>query len=184
MNIPRPIPGATVLAKGRFVSLMRTPSGWEYLERAHSPLAAVIIAVTPEGKLLLVEQTRPPIGARCIELPAGLVGDLEDAREESVLDAARRELLEETGYDAARMEIVAHGPPSPGLSSEYVVLVLARELTRSGPGGGVDGEDIVLHEIHLPDVPGWLAQKQTDGAMVDPKIFGGLWFAERAVGCP
>jgi len=171
------------LHETRWLGLYRI-GHWDFVRRPNSDACVGILAITPAREVVLVEQFRIPMQRHVIEVPAGLVGDEEEFSGESLAATAGRELLEETGYDAARMEIVAHGPPSPGLSSEYVVLVLARELTRSGPGGGVDGEDIVLHEIHLPDVPGWLAQKQTDGAMVDPKIFGGLWFAERAVGCP
>ena len=104
-----------------------------------------IIAVTDDGKLLLVEQDRPPVGRRVIELPAGLAGDENGAEHEDLATAARRELREETGYDAAEMVRVAAGPPSAGMTDEVITLFRARGLRKVDDAGGVGSEQITLN---------------------------------------
>ena len=165
-----------VLAEGRFLRLLRKPGGWEYCERANCQWAVVIAARTPEGAVLLVEQTRPPVEGRVIELPAGLVGDTADQPGESWLEAARRELLEETGYEADVLEEVARGPVSPGLGTERIVLVRATGLRRVGAGGGVEAEDITVHEVPLDRLESWLKERMAAGVQVDPKLFAGIYF--------
>jgi ADP-ribose pyrophosphatase len=150
---------------------------WEYVERVRADLAVVIAAVTEEGNVLFIEQHRPPIGRNAIELPAGLVGDESHFTNEQALAAAKRELLEETGYEAEELEIVAEGPISPGLSNEMIALVVARKLRRIHAGGGVDSENITVHEVPLKDARGWLMEKEKSGAVaVDPKVYSGLYF--------
>ena len=104
--------------------------------------AVAVIATTDSHELVLVEQMRVPMGARCLELPAGLVGDTEADRGEAMLDAARRELLEETGYAAAAFEHLYSVATSPGLTSETIDLFRATGLTKKQDGGGVGHEDI------------------------------------------
>jgi ADP-ribose pyrophosphatase len=148
---------------------------WEYAERPNSPAGIVVVAVTPEGRLLFTEQYRVPVGKRTIELPAGLAGDDHYSGEEFV-SAARRELLEETGYEAEEWEQLAGGPPSAGLSNEMVFFFRARKLRRVSEGGGEGPEDIKVHAIPVRDVPGWLKQKEREGLLVDPKVYAGLYF--------
>ena len=132
------------------------------------------------GHLICVEQARPPVGADVLEVPAGLVGDDGDANEPHET-AARRELLEETGYEAAHWEQVAIGPPSAGLSDEVVTFFRATGLTRTGPGGGVDGEQIALHRVPLDAADAWIAGwSRTKGRLVDPKVWAALWFLRRS----
>lgn len=164
-----------ILGTGRFTRLVRK-GGWEYVERTNASGIVLIIALTPEGRLLLVEQHRPPVDARVIELPAGLAGDLADAADEPLAEAARRELLEETGYDAARLVRVAGGPLSAGLTSEVVTVFQAEGLTRVSAGGGDESEDIVVHEVALADVPAFLGAREAAGVLVDPKVYAALWF--------
>jgi len=123
------------LYRGEFLALIREKH-WEYAVRTNATGAAIILAITGEDKLLLVEQYRIPLHARTIELPAGIIGDEPGAGAESHAEAARRELREETGYDAGRMEVLTHGPASGGLTSETVTIFQASELQRSGAGGG------------------------------------------------
>lgn len=167
-----------VLAEGRFARLV-AQDGWEWVERVNARGAAVIVAVTPDGRLLLVEQYRIPLGRRVIELPAGLVGDTPGSEQEPMAEAARRELLEETGYEAAEMEFLAEGPGSAGLTSESYGLYLARHVRRAGSGGGDPSEDIEVHAVPLEKVEGWLDEKRRQGIMVDPKVYAGLYFAAR-----
>lgn len=152
--------------QGRFVSARRRGK-WEYVTRARGMRAAVILAVE-DGHALLVEQFRVPIGRSCIELPAGLIGD-EDA-DEDALSAAARELEEETGYRAARIEEVGEFWSSPGLVSESFTLVRASGLTRVHDGGGVDGENIIVHRVALGEMAGFVAGKRRQGCAVDVKL--------------
>ena len=150
---------------------------WEYDSRARSIRAAVILAVE-DGHVLLVEQYRVPLGKPCIELPAGLIGDDDDAADEGPLAAAGRELEEETGYRAATLEDVGEFHSSPGMVSESFTLVRARGLTKIGEGGGVGGEDITAHRVPLKGIEGFVAEARAAGKAIDVKLLlllgGGL----------
>jgi ADP-ribose pyrophosphatase len=138
-----------------------------------------MIAVTPEGRLLLTEQLRLPVGRRVIELPAGLVGD-DAAPGESVEAAARRELLEETGYEPGRIIPLAYGPPSAGLSSELVWLVRAADLVKRGAGGGDPTEAITVHEVPTAELIPWLRRQEAASLLVDLKVYAALPFVSAA----
>lgn len=160
---------------GRFLRLLKN-GRWEYVERTNARCAAVIVALTPENELLLVDQTRVPLGGRVIELPAGLVGDQDDLPEEALEAAADRELIEETGYTAARWTHLIDGPPAPGLANETLHFLRAEGLTQVGEGGGVGGEDIIVCKVPLAGVEAWLDERRAAGEMVDPKVYIGLYF--------
>lgn len=164
---------ARVLYEGEFLRLLRRRH-WEYVERTNSSGVAVIVAVTPDDELLLVEQYRWPVQQPVIELPAGLVGD--QGAEESLLEAAQRELIEETGYRAEHMESLATGPTTAGLSNEVTTFCAARGLARVGPGGGDASEDIIVHPVPLRELRGWLRSREHSAA-IDPKLYAGLWLA-------
>lgn len=166
-----------VLYQGAFLSL-RSIGAWEYAARQGSSGVVGILAVSPDQKLLLVEQFRIPVGQNVIELPAGLAGDLAHARGEDFARAAERELLEETGYLASEFELLAVGPSSAGLTDETVALYRASNLRRVSSGGGDESENITVHEIPLADVRTWLAEQVVARRMVDFKVFAGLWFLE------
>ena len=131
------------------------------------------------GRLLLVEQWREAVGANVLELPAGLAGDAGSPAREPLEEAARRELVEETGWNAEAMERLTPGPPSAGVTSEIVTLFRARGLSKEGPGGGVEGEAITVHEVPLASVEAFLHERAAGGTLVDPKVWAGLWFARR-----
>ena len=172
----KPDDEARVLARGRYLTFIEE-GGWEYVRRAGSTGVAVIVPITDDGRLVLVEQYRPVVHKRVIELPAGLVGDIEGRREESMADAATRELEEETGYSAARMELLLEGPIAVGVSDEVVSFFRASGLRRVGAGGGDDTEDITVHEVPLGELKAFLAANMAEGLAVDPKIHAGLWLA-------
>ena len=169
-----------VLHEGKFLRFVKK-GRWEYVERTNCDVAVVIIAMTDEGHVLFTEQFRVPMNARVIELPAGLAGDSAEFHGESLLIAAERELREETGYAAARLEVLAEGPISPGLSTERIALVRATGLSKVSDGGGDETENIVTHEVLLGEVEEWLDRKRAEGIIVDPKIFSGLYFLGRGM---
>jgi ADP-ribose pyrophosphatase len=152
--------------EGRFIAAKRRGK-WEYVSRTRGVSAAVILAID-DDHVLLVEQYRAPLQARCIELPAGLVGDETEGEEAAA--AAIRELEEETGYRAARMVDLGRYFASPGMSSEGFALLRAEGLTRTGEGGGVAGEDILVHRVRLDRVASFVAAKREEGAAIDAKL--------------
>lgn len=160
-----------MLYSGRFVNLVRD-GRWEYCERVNKTAAAMIFARTRDRKILLVEEYRPPIRQQSICFPAGLIGD---AGEERAEDAARRELLEETGYEAGQIRFLYAGPSSPGITSEFISFFLATDLVRRGSGGGVQGERIIVHEVPQEEIGSWLEAQRAAGKAVDPRIYAGLY---------
>ena len=156
----------TVMWQGRFITA-KTRGTWEYVSRARGIKAAVILAME-DDHVLLVEQYRVPLGASCIELPAGLIGDHEEG--EDTLVSAARELEEETGYRADHLEVVGEFFSSPGMVSESFSLVRARGLTKVSEGGGVDGENIIVHRVTLADLPKFVQKKRDKGCVVDVKL--------------
>lgn len=151
--------------------------GWEYVERVKASAVAVLVPITNDQQIVLVEQYRVPLDARIIELPAGLVGDRDEDRDEAVITAAARELEEETGYRAADLKHIMSGPTSPGILAEAPHFYLATGLEKIGDGGGDDSEDITVHCVPLSSVNDWLNQKMTEGLKVDPKVYAGLYWA-------
>ncbi len=164
------------LFNGRYLRLQQRGS-WEYAERTNAGSAVIIVAVTPDDRVVFVEQFRVPVQRRSIEMPAGLVGDLGE--NESVEVAAQRELLEETGWRAERIEYLMAGPSSSGMSNEIIAFVRAHGLVREHAGGGDESENITVHEIPRAQAAAWLYQKMLDGFSIDPKLYAGLYFIER-----
>jgi ADP-ribose pyrophosphatase len=155
-----------IVWQGRFITT-KVNGKWEYVSRARGIKAAVILAID-DGHVLLVEQYRVPLGRMCLELPAGLVGD--ETAGESVEIAAARELAEETGYCADRIDILGEFHSSPGMVSESFTMVRAHGLKRIGEGGGVDDENIIVHRIRLDQVTAFIASKRSEGCAIDAKL--------------
>ena len=174
--------GATKIHfSGRYLAIAERDD-WEFATRTNARGVVVLVPITDQGELVLVEQFRIPVGRRVIELPAGLVGDGED-REESLHSAAHRELEEETGYSAKRLSLLLECPSTPGLCDEIVTFFLAEGLHRTGPGGGDPSEDIIVHHVPLESAAQWLTDRQADGRYLDPKTYAGLyWLERRALG--
>jgi ADP-ribose pyrophosphatase len=165
------------LFNGKWLRLRRR-GRWEFAERTNPGGGVLIVALTAQGKLLLVEQWREALRRKTIELPAGLVGDEASHPEETAVEAAARELTEETGYRADRVEFLMAGPSSAGMSSEILTLVRAHDLTRVHAGGGDEHEAIVVHEVPLSDISRWLTEKMREGYAVDPRLYAALYFIE------
>jgi len=152
--------------EGRFIAAKRQ-GRWEYVSRARGIRAAVILAIH-EAQVILVEQYRVPLGAYCIELPAGLIGD--ETEGEALEVAAARELEEETGYRPARIEELGEFASSPGMVSETFTLVRATGLEKVHDGGGVGGENIIVHLVPIREIGGFLAAQRALGKIIDVRM--------------
>lgn len=155
-----------VVWRGKFVTT-KVRGRWEYVSRSRGIRAAVILAID-EGHVILVQQYRVPLGRDCLELPAGLIGD--DAGDEHPLDAAGRELEEETGYRASRLEDCGKFYSSPGMLSESFTMVRATGLAKVSAGGGVDGENITVHRVALDEIEQFVAAKRAEGVGIDVRL--------------
>lgn len=147
---------------------------WESLERINCKGIVAIVPVTDDNEVLLIKQFRPPVHRYVIEFPAGL-SEKEDVLEE----AARRELLEETGYSAKVMIYLTEGPLSSGASGEILTAFLARGLKFRGIGKRDETEDIEVLKIPIDEVYKKLSTFQSEGNLIDLKIYGLLELAKR-----
>ena len=124
-----PVRGSDVLARGHIVTVRRDhvelPSG-DLVSRevVEHPGAVAVLALDDEGRVLMIRQYRHPIGATLLEIPAGL----RDVPGEPLVETARRELLEETGYRAATWNVLVDFATSPGITTERLRVFLARDL--------------------------------------------------------
>jgi ADP-ribose pyrophosphatase len=127
------------------------------------PDVAAVVAEVPEG-ILLVEQFRPALGRRIMELPAGRLHRGEQAQA-----GARRELQEETGYIADELRLLARFYPSVGLSRHKVHLYYTKN-PQLGDTNWDDTEEIEVKIVPVAEVPGML----TDSRAADAKTQLGL----------
>jgi len=152
--------------QGKYISALRR-GRWEYVSRTGSTNAVVILA-EHDGKAILIEQYRVPVGKRCVELPAGLVGD-ED-KNATVEGTAVKELEEETGFTAERIERLGEFQSSPGMVAESFTLVRAHGVRKVGEGGGTEHEDITVHLVPRAGIPAFVEQRRAAGCAVDVKL--------------
>ena len=163
------------IAEGKFLRLVRR-GRWEYVERRGVNGVVIIVPFLDDGRLLFIEQFRTAVNSLCIEFPAGLSGDSTDAADELLTTAAGRELVEETGYEAAEMQFLGTAVPSAGLTSETMSFFAARGLRQVGAGGGVEHEQIINHLVPAADVRAWLAE-QAKRAVISGPVYSGLYLA-------
>ena len=174
--------GKKVVWQGKFMSAVeityRDARGvlrtWEALERLGIGGIVVMAAVTPSGNIILEKQFRPPVGRDVLELPAGLVEPGE-----SMEVAAKRELIEETGWSAGKLEFLAEGPISTGASTEALRAYLCTDLDYVGKNGGEDNEII---EVPIQHAQEYLRTAQSTGTLIDLKVFGLVELARQALG--
>jgi len=160
------LPPAEVMWAGKYVRVLKRDK-WEYASRAND-INAVVILAEFEGKVILIDQPRVAPDCRCIELPAGLVGDTDpNATPEST---AIKELEEETGFTADRVERLGEFLASPGMLAESFTLVRAHGVRKIGEGGGDENEDINVHLVARDDIPNFVEQKRAEGFGVDVKL--------------
>ena len=168
----------TVAWSGKFLEAV-DDDGWEYVRRVGGMSAAVILAITDEGEILLVEQHRPPLGASAIELPAGLIGDA-DGVGESARATAERELLEETGFVARNWRDMGEFATSAGMSAETFHLFVASGLEMRHAGGGIGNEKIIVHRVKLAEIAAFTQAARARSCVIDCRLIAFLPWASLA----
>jgi ADP-ribose pyrophosphatase len=163
---------------GRVVSLrvdrVRLPSGRETEREIVEHRGAVgIVAVDGDGEVLLVRQYRSALGMTLLEIPAGTLGEDEDVR-----DCAFRELREETGYSATRMEELYVFCSSPGFSNERIWLFLATGLSQATQRTETDE---IIEVVRLPLEKA--LEMVAEGEIFDGKSILGLIAGHAALSC-
>ena len=144
--------------------------GWEFVERKKGKEAVAVIALTDDDQLILVEQFRKPVGARVIDVPAGLVGD---DGEDDPARTAKKELEEETGFVTDDVTFLAKSPTSPGITSEQVSFYRAGSVRRSGE----PEEGIELHLVPRASAAEWLRNRES---LIDAKVWSALYFVTQS----
>jgi ADP-ribose pyrophosphatase len=162
-----------IIATGRYLRFVRR-GRYEYVERINCTGVVVILSLTDQDEVLLIEQFRETVQGPVIEFPAGLVND-HDSSQESLENAARRELEEETGFKAKTMHYRIEGPVTAGLSTELVSFFEARGLVKVSDGGGDDTEQITVHLVPIQKTENWLHEMSDKGVRIDPKVYAGLY---------
>ena len=168
-----------ILYEGKYIRMVSCDT-WEYAERVNCSGVVFIIAVTEDEKIVLCEQYRVPVQKHVIEIPAGLVNDGCLTQEETFEEAAKRELLEVTGYEAGKVVFMTNGPAAPGSSSALIRFYRAEGIKKVSSGGGDATENIKVHEVPLTGIEAWLQQKEREGKLVDPKIYAALYLIQSA----
>jgi ADP-ribose pyrophosphatase len=162
--------------EGRFIRLM-DDDGWEFADRVTGAGVICIVAID-DRHVVLVEEYRRTQQAPVISWPAGLIDRASEGEaQETAIEAALRELREETGYTARSIEEVASGPISPGMTTERVTFFIAQDLI-PGPQMLDGGEDIKVHRVPLQHLSAFLGACSARGIEVDHKVFVGLYFAQ------
>jgi len=146
---------------------------WEAFERVNCDGVIGIVPFTDDDEVILIRQFRPPMNGFVIELPAGLVDPGEEFEQ-----AVRRELIEETGYEAGKVQFLTEGPMSSGASSEILSVYLATGLRHVGIGQRDETEDIEVIPVQLGKVAAKLEELRRSGDHIDLKVYGMIEMAK------
>jgi ADP-ribose pyrophosphatase len=171
---------AEILCSTKHLNLVRRDN-WVYASRPGVSGVVCVAALTKDREIVLVEQFRPPVQANVIEFPAGLAGDVAGQEHEALVEAAKRELLEETGYKAAEIHEVFTGPSSAGLTDECITFLVATGLAKVADGGGDETESIQVHVVPLAQAWSFLTSKMRSGVLVDSRVPTCLYLLEHGL---
>lgn len=141
-------------------------------ELIEHPGAVAIVAITPENKLIMVEQYRKALERSIIEIPAGKL-----EKGEAPEFTAMRELEEETGYTADKLELIQTFSTSPGFADEVIHMFSAVGLKKSTSGAVLDDDEFVeLLEVSIEEAE----QMMADNRIYDAKTaFAVLWAKQK-----
>ncbi len=152
---------------------------WEAVERVNCYGVVAVVPITKNGKLLLIRQFRPVVNNFVIEFPAGI-----NDRQERLVDVAKRELIEETGYTAGEFIFLAEGPISSGMSAEIMSVFLAKNcspapllLKEQYPSDESEKIELILTPISM--LFETIDNSRKNGDYIDIKIYGLIDLAKR-----
>ena len=148
---------------------------WECVELGNTGGVVIVFALTKKKEVILEKQFRFPINKDIVELPAGLL----DKPGENSKEAARRELLEETGYKAEKLVFISRGYFNPGITNSVIFIYSAPQITFVGFDGiSSDGsEEIEVIKVPLKKLADFCLKKHKN-FVVDPKVLGVLKILE------
>jgi len=160
------------VAQGTF----RAPDGSTFTrDLIRHPGAVAVVPLLADGRLVLVRQNRAPSESELLELPAGI----KDAEGEPPLETAQRELIEETGYRAGRIEPLTRFVNSAGCSNEEMEIFLATDLTFVGASlQGVEEQHMTTELVPIDDALDLIEK----GELRDAKSVVGVLLTLRRLG--
>lgn len=132
----------------------------------------VVIPITEDNGIILADQFRVGVNSNVIGLPAGHVGDDPGHENENIIEAAKRELLEETGYGDGEFTYLGKAASSPGMTDEITHFVLAKKVKKIQEADSGD-ENIVIHEVPLPFLGPWIVHQQKH--TISAQMLAALW---------
>lgn len=159
--------------EGRIINLrrdkVRLPNGKEASrEVVEHPGAVAVVPVLPDGRIILVRQFRHPVGQILLEIPAGKLDAGEDPD-----DCALRELEEETGHRAGRLERKASVFTGPGFTDEVIHIYIAEDLRKTALNP--DEDEFLEVDAYAPED---IRQMIRDGLIRDSKTLAGLYLLQ------
>lgn len=162
----------------KYLELRADENGYEYVHRIKGSAVVAVIAFDLDDNILLVKQYRPPIGAHVIDIPAGLVGDIEGIEEEALKEAAKRELMEETGHadDSDTLSLRFELPTSPGLTDEAINYFSAYHCTHKDVRKTYEDGKIELIKVPARKLDEYIKTSLRAGFVIDPKVFVANWW--------
>jgi len=179
MNLEEKTISTKKIFDGRIISVqvdeVELPNGkTSTRELVKHPGAVAVIAMTEEGKIVLVEQYRKPLEKELVEIPAGKLEKGEDPE-----ICAKRELEEETGYGCDSLELVSSFYTSPGFADEIIYVYVAKGLKKLENAAGLDEDEFVnLMEVTLEEALEFIKNQR----IFDAKTIYAVQYLQLALG--
>lgn len=166
------------MIRRHFIGTNGQSDSWDMVKRKTYGRAVCIAAVTSERELILIKIFRIPLQSYILEFPAGLMDKQGEAEEA----AARRELLEETGYEAERLEFLVSGPSNASLLADETALYLGINARFVQPPHLESHEDIKVVKVPIDNLMSYLDEASKKEMKIDIKLPAILPFLEKFYG--